>query len=332
MANEYTLIVNGKQKPWPTVNYMDSPISIDLNWGLDTNSYQADVVSFTLKELIAGKKVKYVKYDANTKQVICTIPIVEKSKSYRFVFDWTPIKEQIRNGISVEINGKSKKLTDGTLLLSGKDLSVKYNIFYNGEKCEISEEEGNIIRVSLPGFKVKIPSLRERTFKNWLMFFLPGMLLSLVLGIITIGLYSMCNDNQDNAIVTVNEPEDDIPIESEKEKENVELSNARDYLITHSGRWNRDEMASISPKLTELFDAVNEFKFDETITIIDEFNVQDDPTISKLYNTLFDFKYNHNFKGYYTHDGIISLEFYIRRLLRNNDTNQEPSRNIPEKK
>ena len=34
---DWQLIVNGKSKPWPVADYMNNPVTIDLNWGIDTN-------------------------------------------------------------------------------------------------------------------------------------------------------------------------------------------------------------------------------------------------------------------------------------------------------
>ena len=31
---DWQLIVNGKSKPWPVADYMNNPVTIDLNWVL----------------------------------------------------------------------------------------------------------------------------------------------------------------------------------------------------------------------------------------------------------------------------------------------------------
>ena len=37
-SEDWQLIVNGEYKPWSVVDYMSTPITINLNWGIDTNS------------------------------------------------------------------------------------------------------------------------------------------------------------------------------------------------------------------------------------------------------------------------------------------------------
>lgn len=300
MYQDYTLIVNGKEKPWPTDN-VESPVTIDLNWGLDTNYYEAEVVSFTLKDLIAGQQVKNVRLDAAAKQVICTIPIVEKTKCYRVVLDWSPIKKQVLDGLTAEVNGKPRKLEDGSLVLSGRDLSANFDILYDGIKCDVREDDANKLCVTLPKYKYKSETWRKRSLIGWLCVFLPGILLSCVVSLILweLGVLNIDGEEQ-NSHANDNYVEEVIVVDNS--------IRAREYLRNNNS-WNRKEMLAIDTKLVDLYDALNEFRFSEVARILEELEVQNDGDIEGLYNYVKNAMVSMD--GVYCTDGTITPNYYI---------------------
>lgn len=75
-TNDWQLEVNGSIKPWPVADYMSIPITIDLNWGIDTNVYETTPVTFRLSDLLSGRSVvKGVTVDETKHLVVCSIPI-----------------------------------------------------------------------------------------------------------------------------------------------------------------------------------------------------------------------------------------------------------------
>ncbi len=154
---KWTLIVNGDKKPWHTDNYLDEPISINLNYGLDSSIYESKPLKFRVVDVINGEIVEGVTVDEQNHLIICDIPIVERTKTIKLLFDWSYIRNIIKKDL--EVYAGTNKIhvgEDMKIQLKGKDISAPLVFRYKGEKCVSTNEDlddMNIIHIILPEVK-----------------------------------------------------------------------------------------------------------------------------------------------------------------------------------
>lgn len=333
---EWQLIVNGKQKPWPIEDYMNTPITIDLNWGLDSCCYEADVVTFTVHELEAGKVIPHVQLNKAEKRVVCVIPVKEKEKRYKIFIDWTSTKKTVYENLVATIGNNKVQLTDGILTLRGKELSSKYEILYCGKPCKITQEDVNLLRVCIPVNEPVKSSILPKTAKGWIGYFMPGVLLSLVLGLVgLLGYYVLfpsyteqeCTQSEAHIIDRIESSSNEIfSFEEigEKSESNIQHSSAREsvsYLQEHE-RWCKHDMERF-PELHGLFDAMNDFRFKNALDIIERLEF-DAPSIERL-TEAFRVAMNDQLcceekRKVYTHDDCITIKKYCHILERRDST------------
>ena len=151
MAEEqYSLIVNGQFKPWPVVDYFTKPTTIDLNWGLDTVCFIADVVTFTVNDLLDGKVIDHVILDRQNRVVICNIPINPKIRKLTINIVWDMIHKQIVEKLQLTAGGGLIPLDQNlSFKLSGKELQSPIN-------CYIDSNDYEIKKATLKGDKFEV--------------------------------------------------------------------------------------------------------------------------------------------------------------------------------
>jgi len=146
-TNDWQLKVNGSIKPWPVTDYMCIPITIDLNWGIDTNVYETTPVTFRLSDLLSGRSVvKGVTVDETKHLVVCSIPIRKKKRQYKVLVDLNQIKASFDNSLTMVIDGKTYPIEKRLLTLVGEQTKLFPDICYRGEKCKciVDNEEGTV--------------------------------------------------------------------------------------------------------------------------------------------------------------------------------------------
>ena len=129
---DWQLIVNGKSKPWPVADYMNNPVTIDLNWGIDTNIYETTPVTFTLSQLLGGETLPGVVIDKDKRMVTCDIPIREKMRQYKLLIDFSKVKASLSDNLSVLIDGEEYPLHNRMLTLTGKQIDSTLVFLYKG--------------------------------------------------------------------------------------------------------------------------------------------------------------------------------------------------------
>ena len=271
-TNDWQLEVNGSIKPWPVADYMSIPITIDLNWGIDTNVYETTPVTFRLSDLLSGRSVvKGVTVDETKHLVVCSIPIRKKKRQYKVLVDLNQIKASFDNSLTMVIDGKTYPIEKRWLTLVGEQTKLFPDICYRGEKCKciVDDEEGTVT-ITIPvvgsgkqtveksgGKSSSTKSLKEKLLDS--KYF---MLTAFVLGVLVAVLF------MPRKVVTVDDPTP-APVLEDSVSANVEVDNysleaAIRYLDSHD-RWNRDSMERYDD-LSGLFDAMNGFRFSSVIT------------------------------------------------------------------
>ena len=271
-SNDWQLEVNGSKKPWPVADYMSTPITIDLNWGIDTNVYETTPVTFRLNDLLSGRSVvKGVTVDETKHLVVCSIPIRKKKRQYKVLVDLNQIKASFDNSLTMVIDGKTYPIEKRLLTLVGEQTKLFPDICYRGEKCKciVDDEEGTVtITIPVVGRGKqsaeksgdKNPS--TKSLKDKLLDSKYFMLTAFVLGVFVAILF------MPRKVVTVDDPTP-VPVLEDSvianvEDDNYSLEAAILYLDSHE-TWNRDSMERYDD-LKGLFDAMNDFRLSTVIT------------------------------------------------------------------
>ena len=262
-SEDWQLIVNGEYKPWPVVDYMSTPITINLNWGIDTSKYESTPITFFLKELLDGKSIPEVNIDKDRKVVTCSIPIREKEKHYKVLADFSPIKESLNDSLTVVVKGKSSPIQNRILILRGEEVGIHPMILYKGKKCkyELNDEEG-IVKIVIP-IDSSDNSNPKLKFKQKLFDSKYFLIFGLLVGFL-IGILSTCNSKnteieRDNLI-----HEDTLSQATDYLEPSYSLNDAITYLDNHEV-WERSEMEKYDD-LRGLFDDMNNYKYHSIIT------------------------------------------------------------------
>ena len=262
-SEDWQLIVNGEYKPWPVVDYMSTPITINLNWGIDTSKYETTPITFSLKDLLDGKNIPEVDIYKERKVVTCSIPIREKERHYKVLVDFSPIKESLNDSLTVVVKGKSSPIQNRILLLKGDEVGIHPMILYKGKKCkyELNDEEG-IVKIVIP-IDSSDNSNPKLKFKQKLFDSKYFLIFGLLIGFL-IGVLSTCNSKnteieRDNLI-----HEDTLSQAPDYLEPSYSLNDAITYLDNHEV-WERSEMEKYDD-LRGLFDDMNNFKYHSIIT------------------------------------------------------------------
>lgn len=261
-SEDWQLIVNGEYKPWPVVDYMSTPITINLNWGIDTSKYESTPITFFLKELLDGKSIPEVDIDKNRKVVTCSIPIREKERHYKVLVDFSPIKESLNDSLTVVVKGKPSPIQNRILILKGEEVGIHPMILYKGKKCkyELNDEEG-IVKIVIP-IDSRDNSNPKLKFKQKLFDSKYFLIFGLLVGFL-IGILSTCNSKnteieRDNLI-----HEDTLSQAPDYLEPSYSLNDAITYLDNHEV-WERSEMEKYDD-LRGLFDDMNNFKYKSVV-------------------------------------------------------------------
>ena len=262
-SEDWQLIVNGEYKPWPVVDYMSTPITINLNWGIDTSKYETTPITFSLKDLLDGKNIPEVDIDKERKVVTCSIPIREKERHYKVLVDFSPIKESLNDSLTVVVKGKPSPIQNRILILKGDEVGIHPMILYKGKKCkyELNDEEG-IVKIVIP-IDSSDNSNPKLKFKQKLFDSKYFLIFGLLDGFL-IGILSTCNSKnteieRDNLI-----HEDTLSQAPDYLEPSYSLNDAITYLDNHEV-WERSEMEKYDD-LRGLFDDMNNFKYHSIIT------------------------------------------------------------------
>ena len=238
--NIWTLIVNGEKKPWPNENYLDSPITIDLNWGIDTNIYESKPITFSVSEVIGGREVKGIKIDEERKYIICEIPIKEKSKDIKVIIDWSELKASVKTELQAIIEGKAMPIENGVIHLTGKDITSPITFYYKGIECvSQNEHDVDIIRVNIPYASNQINEKTSRAnnviYRRWRIIssisLFVGLLIGLIIGVI------ISNSNKRNGVTktVVSQNESKILLkQGENESSRVEIDVEKPQIMNSS--------------------------------------------------------------------------------------------------
>lgn len=262
-SEDWQLIVNGEYKPWSVVDYMSTPITINLNWGIDTSKYETTPITFSLKELLDGKNIPEVDIDKGRKIVTCSIPIKEKEKQYKVLADFSPIKKSLNDSLTVVVKGRPSPIKNRILILKGEEVGIHPMILYKGKKCkyELNDEEG-IVKIVIP-IDSSDNSNPKLKFKQKLFDSKYFLIFGLLVGFL-IGILSTCNSKnteieRDNLI-----HEDTLSQAPDYLEPSYSLNDAITYLDNHEV-WERSEMEKYDD-LRGLFDDMNNFKYHSIIT------------------------------------------------------------------
>ena len=266
-SNDWQLEVNGSKKPWPVADYMSTPITIDLNWGIDTNVYETAPVTFRLNDLLSGRSVvKGVTVDETKHLVVCSIPIRKKKRQYKVLVDLNQIKASFDNSLTMVIDGKTYPIEKRWLTLVGEQTKLFPDICYRGEKCKciVDDEEGTVtITIPVVGSgKQTVEKSGEKnsstkSLKDKLLDSKYFMLTAFVLGVFVAVLF------MPRKVVTTPAPVLEDSVIANVEDDNYSLEAAIGYLDSHK-TWNRDSMERYDD-LKGLFDAMNDFRFTPVI-------------------------------------------------------------------
>lgn len=331
-SNIWTLIVNGEKKPWPDDNYLDSPITIDLNWGIDTNIYESKPVTFNVKEVIGGREVKGIKIDEDRKYIICEIPIKEKSKDIKVIIDWSELKASVKTELQTIIEGKPMPIENGVIHLTGKDITSPIKFYYKGIECVSQKEHDvDIIRVNIPYASYQINEKTNRTnnaiYRRWRIISSISLFVGLFIGFI-IGItisYSNKREEITEPIVSHNESKT-LLIQEENESSRVEIDDKKSQIIeVHNTEiedvldkdiWYYDEFEQI-PELQGLFNKLRYFKLEEIEKQLQRY--KNIPNVRQLLTAIEKCTGHLNgriVESRYSHekDSRITVRLYIRRL------------------
>ena len=265
-SRDWQLIVNGKSKPWPVDDYMNTPITIDLNWGIDTSTYETTPVTFTVSQLLGGETLPGVVIDKDKRMIICDIPIREKTRQYKLLIDFSKVKDSLSDNLSVLIDGEKYPLHNRVLTLTGKQIDSTLVFLYKGLSCEssIDKEEG-FITITLPIENGKLSdenkgklscTMDKRQFLKGKALLLSSFLTGTILAVIVMCLLIPKTDPE--PLPNIEQNDDILPVEITPIS-TYTLEDAITYLDKHNV-WDREEMWKYED-LKGLFDAMNEFRF-----------------------------------------------------------------------
>lgn len=345
-SEDWQLIVNGEYKPWSVVDYMSTPITINLNWGIDTSKYETTPITFSLKELLDGKSIPGVNIDKERKVVTCSIPIREKEKHYKVLADFSPIKESLNDSLTVIVKGKPFPIQNRILILKGDEVGIHPMILYKGKKCkyELNDEEG-IVKIVIP-IDSSDNSNPKLKFKQKLFDSKYFLIFGLLIGFL-IGNLSTCNSKK-------TEDETNSPIlddtlsqkTADSYNSSYSLADAIAYLDNHEV-WEKSEMEKYN-ELKGLFDAINEFKYHYIITNYSQ--LEGSITFRELegyckekyhYESVSDGRVNSTdrspsnasrHKNKYSCDENISIHKYMRKMTNDKNRSNEVNDNSQKQK
>lgn len=306
-STSWSLIVNGDPKPWPIKDYLDTPITIDLNWGIDTDIYESTPLTFNVSDIINGRVVEGVTIDNEHHHIICNIPIREKIKTVKVVIDWSNLKNNIKNNLNVVIGGNPKIVEDNSIQLVGKDIKAPIEFYFNGIKCEsFVEDELNMIRVNLP-------YNNSSSYPRWLS---PRMMMISASAIFIIGLLGGFLFKQPKVIKEV---ETKLEIKTDTLKISKSLNIAQSYL--QRDKWYYNEMELI-PELQGLFDDLKNYRFDQIKMRLDCNDFEDLNHVNELLETIKRLDSLH-VKDRYSCTDKITFSIYIRELKELHHKNRD---------
>lgn len=270
ISQDWQLIVNGKSKPWPVDNYMNSPVTIDLNWGIDTSIYETNPVTFVVSQLLGGETLPGIVVDKDKRMIICDIPIREKTRQYKLLIDFSKVKTSLNDNLSVVIDGKTYPLHNRMLTLKGKQIDSPLRFLYKGHYCESSlDKKEGFITITLPlengrpsvkgEGKLASTKVKGHLLGGKILLFL-SFLIGAILAIIVMYLLipkTAVEPLPDIVQIDIEKPVMITPISS------YTLDDAITYLDKHDVL-DREEMWKYKD-LKGLFDAMNEFRFYDII-------------------------------------------------------------------
>lgn len=265
-SQDWQLIVNGKSKPWPVDDYMNTPITIDLNWGIDTSTYETTPVTFTVSQLLGGETLSGVVIDKDKRMIICNIPIREKTRQYKLLIDFSKVKASLSDNLSVLIDGEEYPLHNRMLTLTGKQIDSTLVFLYKGLSCESSiDKEESFITITLPVENGKLSNKNKgklsctkdkRLFWKGKALLLLSFLTGTILAVIVMCL--LIPTPTPEPLSNMEQAHDVLPVEITPVF-SYTLEDAIAYLDKHDV-WDREEMWKYED-LKGLFDAMNEFRF-----------------------------------------------------------------------
>ena len=266
MAENWSLVVNGQPKPWPQQNYLEEDITIDLNWGIDTNTHMSTPITFNVSQVISGHKVDGVSVDHENHLIVCNIPIIERTKNYKIIVNWSQIKNGVKNDLAVSINGKRVEVVDNAIILKGKEITTPVEFRYHGSKCEYSIDN-NLIHVDLP-YHINSSAQSPKTiFKP-----IHGVIM-LGIGILFFALgFMLGRDSTEDTIVV---QEDDVVVEKQEQQiEAPEL--CRDYQklgeLLQYDVWREQDFKDAG--FEDLYNAVKSYEYNTITQINDDLRAQ----------------------------------------------------------
>lgn len=300
---EWSLVVNGVLKPWPVEDYMNTPITIDLNWGIDTDVYDSVPLTFCVSDILNGIQVDGVTVDEENHQIICNIAIQERSKRIKVIIDWSNVKAKIKENLKANVNGREVGIEEGGVLLKGKEITIPIDFYYHGVKCESMMESGmDMVRVTLPPFN-------KNRFSKKALFLLIIVFIVIINICISIGYVIGFVIKRPKEIVrTV----DRVEVQTDTVYVSKSLNIAQAYLEKEV--WKRSEMELI-PELQGFFDELNNYRMDTIRYWLErpEFmkieNVRDLLRMAERME-----RTDVNMKRIYSKDEDIEIRSYIRAL------------------
>lgn len=265
-TQDWQLIVNGKSKPWPVDDYMNTPITIDLNWGIDTSTYETTPVTFTVSHLLGGETLSGVVIDKDKQMIICDNPIREKTRQYKLLIDFSQVKASLSDNLSVLIDEEEYPLHNRMLTLTGKQIDSTLVFQYKGLSCESSiDKEESFITITLPVENGKLSNKNKgklsctkdkRLFWKGKALLLLSFLTGTILAVIVMCL--LIPTPTPEPLPNMEQAHDVLPVEITPVS-SYTLEDAIAYLDKHAV-WDREEMWKYED-LKGLFDAMNEFRF-----------------------------------------------------------------------
>lgn len=297
-AEQWALIVNGVPKPWPIKNYLETPITIDLNWGIDTDVYESDPLTFNVSDVINGVPQDGVVADLEKHQIICNIPIQERTKTIRVIIDWTNFRNNIKTDLKAVVGGKVRPMDEGSLQLVGKEIVSPIEFYFKGAKCESGYVDGaDMIKVSFPS--------RSNYITRYL------LMISAFVVIFFLGLFSGNLFFTPKVVTEYVEKTDTLRISQS-------LDIAKGYL--KKDRWRYNEMELI-PELSGLFNDMKYYRFDKIVSRLDRADFKNIPQVRNLLEVVREMEISIGskslkyFEKYHCGDEI-TLNTYIRTLCR----------------
>ena len=324
---DWILVVNGEEKPWPVVNYLEEPIIINLNWGIDSSVFETNPLTFNVQDVINGNKVDGVSVDETNHRIVCVIPIVERTKSVKLIFDWSYIRDIIKKDLEVYAGANMIDIgEDMQVNLKGKDLLTPLKIVYKGKDCTYEDKSShgmNILHVKLSGEIGDSVAENESPAKSPKRVFINIILIiGVIIGSFFIGRIGYKGQNSEIETLversktqekTISEQSGEISKLKEGikelEKEKQELITQSYSLLVNGAKWWRDDFEKAGYE--DLYDALNKYEFAKVI----EYSKDIPAEKGSLWESIIKFCKKHtkeNIKGPYSNDGSIAIEKWAK--------------------